>query len=249
MQVGIIGLLFGFFVLFFALIWIGDNPWSIFLIVGGVVAMVFAYQLWKKKQINKSVEQLYALRPLLLKFSRGFEQLDGSYMSLKPGEIAFYERDGVQLLEYKSSGSTTSGGYLGGNLRLTDRISVSGGGFEGQTTRNPEEVAIIDTGKVTFTTQRAVFVGPNHTREFDFNKLLDLDISENGFTVRAAVSGRQKTSALQASAEGGLPPGLPFAMGVEYFQHGEAEAKEVAEQVLRDVETQYRKYVAGELKP
>ena len=55
MQVGIIGLLFGFFVLFFALICIGDNPWSIFLIVGGVVAMVFAYQLWKKKQINKNV--------------------------------------------------------------------------------------------------------------------------------------------------------------------------------------------------
>jgi hypothetical protein len=38
-------------------------------------------------------------------------------------------------------------------------------------------------------------------------------------------------------------------MGVEYFQQGEADAKEVAQQVLRDVETQYRKYVAGELKP
>jgi len=78
---------------------------------------------------------------------------------------------------------------------------------------------------------------------------LDLNISENGFTVQAAVSGRQKTSALQASAEGGLPPGLPFAMGVEYFQQGEVDAKEVAQQFLRDVETQYRKYVAGELKP
>jgi hypothetical protein len=249
MQVGFFGLLFSFLVLAFVLIWIGDNPWAIFLIVGAVVVLVFAYQLWKKKQVNKNVEQLYALRPLLMKFSQGFEQLQGSYMSLRPGEIAFYERDGVQLLEYKSSGSSTSGGYLGGNLRLTDRISVSGGGFEGQTTRNPEQATILDTGKVTFTTQRVIFVGPNHTREFDFEKLLDLNISENGFTVRAAVSGRQKTSALQASAEGGLPPGLPFAMGVEYFQQGEADAKEVAQQVLRDVETQYRKYVAGELRP
>lgn len=249
MQAGCFGTLVGLIAIVLTLSWLGDNPWAIFVIVGIIVALIFAWQQWKKKQVHKSVEELYALRPVLQKLSRGLEPIEGSYISLKKGEIAFYERDDVQLLEYKSSGSKTSGGYLGGNLRLTDRISVSGGGFEGQTTRNPEEATIIDTGKVTFTTQRVIFVGPNHTREFDFEKLLDLNISENGFTVQAAVSGRQKTSALQASAAGGLPPGLPFAMGVEYFQGGESEAKEVVQMYLDDIETQYRKYVAGELKP
>ena len=206
---------------------------------------VISYYLWKKDKTSKNMEQLYALRPQLLKFTKGFEQVPNLYLSLRPGEIAFYERNNVALLEYKSSGSTMSGGFLGGAIGVSSNVAITGGGFKGQTTSNPEAVTEIDNGRVVFTNQRAVFIGPNHTREFEFEKLLGLDVSENGFTVRASVSGQQKTSALQADAAGGLTPGFAFAMGVEMFQQGEETAKELAAQILRDIETQYRKQVAG----
>jgi hypothetical protein len=221
-----------------------ESPVFWISLVVAIAVGVTTYILWKKDSAKKSMEQLYALRPELQKLSKGFEQLPNIYLSLRPREIAFYERNNVSLLEYKSSGSSMSGGFLGAGLGLTSNISITGGGFKGQSTLNPEVVTEIDNGKVIFTNQRAVFVGPNHTREFDFKDLLDLDVSENGYTVRAAVSGQQKTSALQADAAGGLTPGFAFAMGVEFFQQGEDTAKELAAQILNDIETQYRKQIA-----
>ena len=210
-----------------------------------IVVGVIAYFLWKKNKTSKNMEQLYALRPQLQKFTRGFEQIDDLYLSLRPKEIAFYQRGNVALYEYKSSGSTMSGGFLGGGLGLTDSISVTAGGFEGQSTLNPEVATQIDIGRVIFTNQRVAFIGPNHTREFEFEKLLDLDISENGFTVRVSVSGQQKTSALRADAAEGLTPGFAFGIAAALFQRGEQDAKDLAAQILRDIETSYRKQIAS----
>lgn len=103
----------------------------------------------------------------------------------------------------------------------------------------------IDIGRVIYTNQRVVFIGPNHTREFEFEKLLDLDISENGFTVRVSVSGQQKTSALRADAAEGLTPGFAFGIAAALFQRGEQDAKDLAAQILRDIETSYRKQIAS----
>jgi hypothetical protein len=217
--------------------------WIILAIAIAVGAIVYFFS--KRQKTRKNIEQLYALRPQLQRLTQGFEQLPSTYLSLQPGEVAFYERSNVSLLEYKSSGSSMSGGFLGGALGLTSNIAITGGGFQGQSTNNPESVTEIDNGRVVFTNKRAVFFGPNHTREFEFEKLLGLDVSENGYTVRAAVSGQQKTAALQADAAGGLTPGFAFAIGVELFQRGEEAAKALAAQVLRDIETQYRKQIAG----
>ena len=210
-----------------------------------IVVGVNAYLIWKQNKTSKNIEQMYALRPQLQKFTRGFEPIDDLYLSLKPKEIAFYQRGNVALFEYKSSGSTMSGGFLGGSLGLTNSIAVTGGGFEGQSTLNPEVATQIDVGRVIFTNQRVVFIGPNHTREFEFESLLDLDISENGFVARVSVSGQQKTSALRADAAEGLTPGFAFGIAAALFQQGEKDAKELAAQILRDIETQYRKQVAG----
>lgn len=230
------------------LMWLQENPNGIFLVIGFIAAVIAAIAYWRKQVTKKNVEQLYSLRGQLREFEKGFKPIDGVYLSFQEGEFAFYERSDVALLEFKSSGSTTTGGYLGGNVSVSKNVSLSGGGYQGKTTRNEETSTVLDTGKAIFTNKRVVFVGPNHTREFDFDKLLDLDVSENGYTVRAAVSGRQKTSALQASAEGGLTPGFAFALGVELFQQGESVAKELAGQIASDIEGQYRKFIAGELK-
>lgn len=73
---------------------------------------VISYFLWKKNKTSKNMEQLYALRPQLQKFTKGFEPIDDLYLSLKPKEVGFYQRGNVSLFEYKSSGSTMSGGFL-----------------------------------------------------------------------------------------------------------------------------------------
>jgi hypothetical protein len=233
-------------ILLFGLVLLLKESIFFWIAVVAIVSLgVISFFLIKKNRTAKNIEQLYALRPQLLEFSKGFAPLSGFYLTLKDGEKAFYERSGVSLLEYKSSGSTMSGGFLGGSLGLTDNIAITAGGFDGQTTQNPEEVNIIDIGKVTFTNQRVVFVGPNHSREFAFSNLLDLNVSENGFTVSVSVSGQQRTSALQADAAEGLTPGFAFAMGVEMFQKDEETAMELAAQILRDIETQYRNQVAG----
>ena len=212
-----------------------------------IVVGLISFNLIRKNAISKNVQQLYALRPQLVKFTQRFEPLEDLYLSLQEGEKAFYQRNSVALLEYKSSGSKMSGGFLGGGIGITDNIAITAGGFEGQTIQNPEEVTVIDNGKVIFTNQRVIFIGPNHTREFAFKNLLDLNVSENGFTATVSVSGQQKTSALQADAGEGLTPGFAFAMAVELYQNGEKAAKEVAAQVLRDIETQYRQVVSGKI--
>lgn len=245
MQLGCLGAAIVFIAIAFALIFIQDNPWVIYVIAIVIVALIGAFQLYKKKQNNKTIEELYALRPLLQKFTRGFEPITDLYISLRPKEFAFYERNNVSLYEYKSSGSTMSGGFLGGSLGITDNIAITGGGFEGQSTPNPEVATEIDNGRVIFTNQRVAFVGSNHTREFDFEKLLNLDIAPNGFIVKVSVSGQPKTSALRADASGGLTPGFAFGIAAALYQHGEEEAKALASQVLRDIETQYRALVAG----
>lgn len=227
--------------------WLTDNPVGIIYFLVAVAAIAGGLFFYRKQQEKRSVEELYATRVQLRALERGFTPLRGVALAMEKGEFAFYERDGVALLEYKSTGSSTSGGFAGGNVGITSNLSVFGGGFRSKTQRNPEESTVLDTGKVIFTNQRAVFVGPNQSREFEFDKLLDMNVEDNGFTVRASVSGRQRTSALRANAVGGLTPGFAFALAIELFKEGEPAAKAMAGKIATDIETQYRQYIAGTL--
>lgn len=226
---------------------LSDNPLGILYLIVVTAAIAGGLFYFRKQQEKKSVEELYSTRNQLRAFERGFTPQQGVALSLRDGEFAFYERDEVALLEFKSTGSSTAGGFLGGNVGVTSNLSIFGGGFRSKTQRNPEESTVLDTGKVVFTNQRAVFVGPNQSREFEFSKLLDMNVEENGFTVRASVSGRQRTSALRANAVGGLTPGFAFALALELFKEGEPAAKAMAGKIATDIETQYRQYVAGTL--
>jgi hypothetical protein len=176
----------------------------------------------------------------LRRFEREIPRLADSFLALEKNEFAFYERSGVQLREYKSPGRESSGGFGGASVRLTDRISV-GGGYKGQSRAKPEEVTVLDTGKAIFTNQRVLFVGPNHNREWDLNKLLDLQIDDNGYEVTAAVSNRNKTSALAADASLGITPGILFAMAVELSKGEEGDAKKIAGEIASQIEAQSKK--------
>ena len=98
---------------------------------------------------------------------------------------------------------------------------------------------MLDTGKAIFTNQRVIFVGPNHNREWELNKLLDLQIGDNGYEVTAAVSNRNKTSALAADAAGGITPGILFGIAVLLSKEDEEEARKLAGDIASHIETQY----------
>lgn len=228
-----------FFLGLFLLFWLISEPsgWFLVLFVALIVGVIiFATQ---KARQSKSIGELVAMARELRRFEREIPRLADSFLALEKNEFAFYERSGVQLREYKSPGRESSGGFGGVGFRLTDRISVGGGGYRGQSRAKPEEVTVLDTGKAIFTNQRVIFVGPNHNREWELNKLLDLQIGDNGYEVTAAVSNRNKTSALAADASTGITPGIAFAMAVLLSKEDEEEARKLAGDVASQIEAQY----------
>ena len=96
------------------------------------------------------------------------------------GEEVILVMNGVSLVETKKTGSTFKGGSAGLSYRLTKRVSVRTGTFQGQSIPGVDIPAIVDTGQFVVTTQRAVFTGSKQSREFDFKNLLSVSRQEIG---------------------------------------------------------------------
>ena len=232
------GLIIAFLLLVFGLIWLIDNPVAWVFVGLGVAGIALLIYLLKKQSTEERVKNMGVMAQELRRVPENFAPIEESYLSRKPGEYVFYERDQVELREYKSSGRATTGGYGGANYRLTQNLSVSGGGIKASSKALPEESTTIDNGSAIFTNQRVIFMGANHTREWDLSKLLGLQISDAGFEVSAAVSGRQKTSALAGDCLGMITPGIAFALAVEIFQEGKESAQQLAIETAEDIEGQ-----------
>lgn len=227
--IALVLMVIGFMVLF-------QNPIGLIFFAMWVLGTLAIYHYWDKRRMEKNRSALVGMAQELRRMAEGIHPVRGSYLSTRQDEFVFYERDHVELREYKSAGRSTSGGYGGASYRLSKNLSVSGGGIKATTKALPEESTIIDNGTAVFTNQRVVFVGANHTREWELNKLLGMDISENGFEVSASVSGRQKTSALSGDCLGMITPGFAFAIAVEIYQNGPKEAQRLALETALDIE-------------
>ena len=233
-----VGIVIFFILLFVGLVWLIANPVGWVFVGLAVAGLAFFIYSLRKQSAAERVKAMGVMAEELRRLAKGFEPIEESYLSRKPGEYVFYERDQVELREYKSAGRATTGGYGGANYRLTQNLSVSGGGIKARSKTLPEESTTIDKGSAIFTNQRVVFMGDNHTREWDLSKLLGLQIGESGFEVSAAVSGRQKTSALAGDCLGMITPGIAFALAVEIFQEGKESAQELAIETAEDIERQ-----------
>ena len=231
-----VGLVVAFLLLAFGLIWLIDNPVAWVFVGLGVAGIALLIYLLKKQSTEERVKNMGVMAQELRRVAENFAPIEESYLSRKPGEYVFYERDQVELREYKSAGRATTGGYGGANYRLTQNLSVSGGGLKATSKALPEESTTIDNGSAIFTNQRVIFMGANHTREWDLSKLLGLQISDAGFEVSAGVSGRQKTSALAGDCLGMITPGIAFALAVEIFQEGKESAQKLAIETAEDIE-------------
>jgi hypothetical protein len=225
----LIALMFGFVWLLTG--WVGVGFLALW--VGGTLVV---YTAWDKRKTAKNMAGMAGMAGELRRLAAGFHPIDDSYLSRKAGEYVFYVRDQVQLREYRSPGRLTTGGYGGASYRVSQNLRISGGGIKAISKALPEESTIIDVGEAIFTNQRVVFMGPNHTREWDLGKLLGLEISDNGFQVGAGVSGKQKTSALAGNCLGMITPGIAFALAAEIHQEGKESAENLARETAEKIE-------------
>jgi hypothetical protein len=213
--------------------WVGVGFLALW--VGGTLVI---YLLWEKRKTAKNITGMAGMAGELRRLSAGFHPIDDSYLSRRTDEYVFYVRDQVQLREYRSPGRSTTGGYGGASYRVSQNLRISGGGIKAISKALPEESTIIDLGEAIFTNQRVVFMGPNHTREWDLSKLLGLEISDNGFQVGAGVSGQRKTSALAGDCLGMITPGIAFALAAEIFQYGKKSAQALALETANNIDEQ-----------
>lgn len=229
-------------ILFF--VWLMDNPAAllVFLVIVAIVGLI----LWWRRRLaqDNRVREGHAMGRRLESLAAKLGPLNNIALSVRPEEKAFYQLDGVELREYRSGGSSYKGGYAGGNLSLTQGFSVSAGGNRGKLVRDQEAVTTLDVGTAIFTTQRVIFAGPNHTREWELSKLLNIDVGENGFEVSISSSNSQRTAALAGPMELGITPGILFSIALEVYQEGEEAGKAFALKTAKQFQSEAESYFA-----
>ena len=108
---------------------------------------------------------------------------------LKKGEEALLVMpDAVDLYEERVR-HEYQGGTAGVSLRVAKGMSVRAGGFKGE--RVPvSEQKHIDTGSLTVTNKRLIFIGPSKSTSFATNKILNVEGYDDG--IRVNREGKQK---------------------------------------------------------
>lgn len=154
---------------------------------------------------------------------------------LAKGEEQLFALSQISLTEWKSNGSSYSGGNVGVNFRVTSGVSVGVGGSRGQLLRNPATKQATDQGIATFTNQRVIFVGNQRTTEWDLDKLVGVDSGVNGMSVQLAVTNKANNSGLFSTNLAQITPGIALDIAVEYRKNGpeaaSAKCTEYAQQL------------------
>lgn len=229
------GFIAGVLVLIFVFVstsnYLQQNPeywWVVFLIIG---LIAIGWYLLRRMKIADNRTYLLRIADELEAIIANFASID-TYLSLQKGEKAIYERGGVQLREYKGTGSSFQSGNAGVIVRATNNIGVTLGGSRGSLTPNPEQQTVIDVGTLIFTNQRILFAGPNHAREWEFSKLINFSTGDNGFVADIAVSNRPRVSAIAADSQHGITPGIMASICIDLFQDGEDKARATAQELI-----------------
>lgn len=133
--------------------------------------------------------------------SKGEDSVPNSLMQ-KPGEHTLWSATGI----FHETGRTPSsyvGGSSGVSIPVGAGIRFRVGAMRGQVVPGEEQQMDKDQGVVMLTTERLIFTGPNHTREWDFDKLLMASTTDDESDYFLSVSNRQKTSGVRFSVRTG----------------------------------------------
>jgi hypothetical protein len=225
----------------------GDNSgymlvvFSFAILVSFVSYLVLSYRGSK----NDALEALDKQMAILDRMPEGVIDDEDYVFAKRKDEVVIARVNQTMLKEFRSNGSTRSGGYGGVSFPLFGRVRGNVGGYSGQSIRNPEESTPIDVGTSTFTNQRIVFAGDNVVREFELSKLVNLEAGDNGITLTIAVSNRDKASVLASVNFDDLTPGIAASIAVAYQEGGKAEAvkkiDETKQQIKDAIELQRAK--------
>jgi hypothetical protein len=127
--------------------------------------------------------------------SNGEDSVPNTLMQ-KKGEHTLWSATGI----FHETGRTPSqyvGGSSGVSIPVGAGIRFRVGAMRGQVIPGEELQVDKDQGVVMLTTERLIFTGPNHTREWDFDKLLMLSTTDDESDYFISVSNRQKTSGVR----------------------------------------------------
>lgn len=204
----------------------GDNSGYMLVVYSFAMLVSFSSYLFlrsrdRNREALKSLDKQMAI---LDRMPDGTLEDEDYVFATQKGEVVIARVNQTILKEFRSNGSTRSGGFGGVSFPLFGRVRGNVGGYSGQSRRNPEESTPIDVGTSTYTNQRIVFAGENVVREFDLDKLVNLEAGDNGITVTIAVSNRDKASVLASVNFDDLTPGIAASIAVAYQEGGKAEA-------------------------
>lgn len=205
-------------------------------ILAGILGLAWALYI-RSQDKKRDLIRLQKLSDQLIEMSESIGTLEIAGFSPEKGEIPIYKLARVALTEYRSSGSSYHGGSQGVSFRIAKGVSYRVGSSRGQLVKNPEQLTVIDEGSATFTNKRIFFVGSNVNREWEFSKLLDVNVGTNGVFVNLAVSNRQKNSGLQTIDESEITPGLLASVSIEAFEKDLDSAKKAAVQYSTEMKS------------
>jgi len=162
-----------------------------------------------------------------------------SRVALKKGERAIYSLDNVGLVESRRGASHWQGRSQGVSVHIpgTKSMRYRVGQTKGTVVAGEEKPTVIDSGSVSVTTTRAVFVGSKQTREWTWAKLIAVQDADPSW-IGIAVSNRQKVSGVSfPTAQDRLPLQLALDLAV-------ALTNDTATEYVADLERQRAEHVA-----
>jgi hypothetical protein len=134
----IIGFIFILFLISSAGSWLEQHPEGWFLVILCVGLIAGLWYFMRKSKIENNMAYMLRIANELETITEKFAPID-TYLSLRKGEKAIYERGSVELREYKGTGSSIKSANAGVIVRATNNIGVTVGGSNGSITPNPEE--------------------------------------------------------------------------------------------------------------
>lgn len=218
--------LFGLVILGWVLwVWGASDPNVAGTILFGLLIGVAAISLTTWRQKSRAKGGYAAMARSLSWLSDHLPNQNNSVLVLNKDEEFIYKLQGVGLTEYRSTGSSYSGGSQGVSFRVMNGVYYRVGANRGSIQRNPETLQVTDIGDATFTNQRIIFVGQKTNHQWDFDKLLDVHMEPNGSSVSIAVSGTAKNAGLTWTSSTDIPPGVLTAIAHDYFTSGVEAAR------------------------
>jgi Protein of unknown function (DUF2510) len=167
----------------------------------------------------------------------GTAEVTGWPLMLKAGERLVNALSPGGLFEPRREAGHWSGRSAGFSVPVADGVRFRIGKSAGTYVQGADKPTIIDTGDISFTTQRVVFQGGKYTREWLFSKLIGITHDASQPCTAIQVSNREKTSGIVYQGRSPDLVRLHLAVAVAIFNGEGAEVVQELRDKLNDLDT------------